>query len=233
MAQEQIFEVRQDRTNALAIEIAARIAAAVADRGTATLVATGGSTPAPLYDALAQSPAPWDKTTVTLTDERWVDVNDKASNERLVRDHLLVDHAASAWFVGLKTDDATPAQAARAVQQALQGLPHPFDVVVLGMGGDGHFASLFPHASELAAGLAPQSTDLIIPVRREDAAGAAQRLSLTASAILGARWIAILIDGQDKLDICRVALAGDDELALPIRAILNQTSVPVEIWWAP
>ncbi|HEY2662624.1 MAG TPA: 6-phosphogluconolactonase [Caulobacteraceae bacterium] len=233
MAQEQIFEIREDRTNALAIEIGARLTAAVTARGAASLIATGGSTPAPLYDTLAQTPAPWDKTSITLTDERWVDANDEASNERLVRERLLVDHAAGAWFVGLKTDANTPAEAAPGVRQALEALPHPFDVVILGMGGDGHFASLFPHAPELAAGLDPQASEWVIPVRREGAAGAAERLSLTASAILNARWIAVLIDGQDKLEVCRRAVAGDDARELPIRAILNQHSVPVEIWWAP
>src|ERR1700751_1704500 len=70
MAQEQFFEVREDRTAALAREIAARLAAGVTAQGAASLIVAGGSTPGPLLDALAQAPAAWDKTSVTLTDER-------------------------------------------------------------------------------------------------------------------------------------------------------------------
>ncbi len=233
MAQEQFFEIRDDRTAALAREITARLAAGVTERGAASLIVAGGSTPGPLFDALALSPAPWDKTSVSLTDERWVTTDDPTSNERQVRERLLLDHAANAWFMGLKTPHATPAAAKAEVEKALAALPRPFDVVVLGMGADGHFASLFPGASELAAGLDPNRADLTIPVRRDGAAGAPERLSLTLSALLAARWIAILIDGDEKLDVYRRAIAGDDTDELPIRAILKQASTPVDIWWAP
>ena len=233
MAQEQFFEVREDRTAALAREITARLAASVSAHGAASLIVAGGSTPGPLFDVLAQAPAPWDKTSVSLTDERWVATDDPTSNERQVRERLLVDHAANAWFVGLKTPQATPAAAKEGVEKALTALPRPFDVVVLGMGADGHFASLFPGAPELKAGLDPNNADLVIPVRREGAAGAAERLSLTLSALLAARWIAILVDGEEKLDVYRRAMAGEDARELPIRAILKQTSTPVDIWWAP
>ena len=233
MAEEQLFEVREDRTAALAREIAARLAQGVAARGSASLVATGGSTPAPLYDALAAAPAPWDKVNITLSDERWVATDHPASNERLLRERLLVDHAAGAWFVGLKTLDPTPSEGAAEVEQALAAVPRPFDVVVLGMGLDGHFASLFPGAPELAAGLDPASDRRVIPIHRPGAAGAADRLSLTLTAVLDARWIAILIDGRDKLEVCRRASAGDDPAELPIRAVLNQSQTPVDLWWAP
>ena len=233
MASEHRFETRAARDAALAADIAARLTEAVDARGAASLVVTGGSTPAPCYDALAQLAAPWDRTAITLTDERWAPTSDPASNERQVRERLLVGPAAAARFVALKTDAASPAEAAPAVEAALAALPRPFEAVILGMGADGHFASLFPGAAELSAGLDPQGEAAVIPILREGAAGAAQRLSLTLAAILDARVIAILIDGPDKLDVVRRAQAGTDPAELPIRAILNQTSVPVAIWWAP
>ncbi|QUD88755.1 6-phosphogluconolactonase [Phenylobacterium montanum] len=233
MAQEQLFDIREDRTAALAREIAVRLEDAVQARGAASLVATGGSTPGPLYDALAQAPLSWDRVSITLSDERWVPPDDPSSNENLVRRRLLTGHAAGAWFVGLKTPHATPADGAAEVEKALAALPCPFDVVVLGMGGDGHFASLFPGAPELVEGLDANGRDLVIPVRRVGAAGAAERLSLTLSAILNARWIAILIDGADKLEVCRRAAANAVPDELPIRAVLNQSTTPVDIWWAP
>lgn len=233
MASEHLFETRAARDAALAADIAARLAAAVDARGAASLVATGGSTPAPCYDALARLAAPWDRVAITLTDERWAPTSDPASNERQVRERLLVGPAATARLVPLKTEAATPDLAAPAVEAALAALPRPFDAVILGMGPDGHFASLFPSAPELAKGLDPRGEAAVIPILREGAAGAAERLSLTLAALLDARVIAILIDGPDKRDVVRRAQAGSDTTELPIRAILNQSSVPVVIWWAP
>lgn len=233
MATEQAFQTRADRDAALSRAIVARLEAAVAERGAATLVATGGSTPAPLYDLLSKAQAPWDKVTVTLSDERWVDPADKASNERLAREHLLVGAAAPATFIGFKTADAHPESGAAEIDRRLRALPRPFDIVILGMGPDGHFASLFPGATELAAGLDPETPSLVIPVERQDAAGAAERLSLTLTAVLDAGLIVILIDGEEKRALCRRAEGGNDTSELPIRAVLNQSLTPVEIWWAP
>ena len=232
MATERFFEHRADLTAALAAEIARRLTAGVAEHGAASLVATGGSTPAPLYQALRQIPAPWDRVTVTLSDERWVGLDDPASNEAMVRRSLLQDHAAPARLVGLKTDAPSPALALAALEPALAALPHPFDVLVLGMGEDGHVASLFPHAAELETALDAARPQLACAVNRPDAAGAADRVSLTLRALLDARWIAILILGQAKLDAYR-RVAGEEVAAAPVQAILKQSNVPVEIWWAP
>jgi 6-phosphogluconolactonase len=171
--------------------------------------------------------APWAKTFVTLTDERWVSLRDPVSNERLVRERLLRGRAAAAHFIPLKTDDRTPAEALEAADARIAAMPRPFDAVVLGMGEDGHFASLFPGNTALKVGLDPICADNVVAVTARGAAGSAQRLSLTLSALTDARWIALMLTGKAKLD--RLQRPG----RTPIAALLKQTRVPIEAFWAP
>ena len=224
----EIFEEPVELFRTLASEIALRLTEAVAERGEASFVATGGSTPGPLYDALAQEEAPWDRVWVTLTDERWLTAEHPESNERLVRERLLQGPAASAHFAPLLTEDPSPAEAREAVDARVAALPRPFDVVLLGMGADGHFASLFPGNPALGEALDLILAANVIPIEAPGAAGSSQRMSLTLGAILDARWIAILIRGQEKLDLVR-----RPDSALPIAAVLSQDQVPVTVFWAP
>jgi 6-phosphogluconolactonase len=230
---DRLFDDKASLFAALAMEITVRLTDAVAARGRASLVATGGTTPGPLYDALSAEPAPWDRVEITLTDERWVAPDSDDSNEGLVRRRLLRDRAAGAELIGLKTPDATPAEAEAKVDRALAGMIRPFDVVILGMGDDGHIASLFPHAPELTRAMQAGPDSLVCAVDRPEAAGAAARLSMTLPAILGSRWIVLLIEGQGKLDVVRQARELRDPDELPVCTVLNQTNVPVEVWWAP
>ncbi|HEX4198304.1 MAG TPA: 6-phosphogluconolactonase [Caulobacteraceae bacterium] len=230
---DHLFDDRPSLFAALAMEITVRLTEAVTARGRASLVATGGTTPGPLYDALSAEPAPWDKVEIALTDERWVEPDSDDSNEGLVRRRLLRDRAAAAELFGLKTLDLTPADAEAKVNRALASMTRPFDLVILGMGEDGHIASLFPHAPELKRALEAGPDELVCAVDRPEAAGASARMSLTLPALLGSRWIVILIEGQAKLDVIRQARQGDDVAELPVRAVLNQSEVPVEVWWAP
>lgn len=230
---DHLFDDRQSLFAALAIEITLRLNEAVTERGRASLVATGGTTPGPLYDALSAEPAPWDRVEITLTDERWVSPDSDDSNEALVRRRLLCDRAAAAELIGLKSPDATPAEAEAKVNHALGTMIRPFDVTILGMGDDGHIASLFPHAPELIRAMRAGPDSLVCAVDRPEAAGAAARLSMTMPAILGSRWIVLLIEGQAKLDVVRRARELNDPEELPVCAVLNQASVPVEVWWAP
>jgi len=233
MVTERFFEQRSALTDALSSEIVQRVRDGVAARGQASLVVTGGSTPGPLYDALGRADAPWAQTWLTLTDERWVSVDDPASNEGLVRRRLLQGRVAEARLVGLKTAADAPAEALEALEQDLAALPRPFDAVILGMGADGHIASLFPHAEELATALDTSRPDLAAAIERSGADGSSHRVSLTLRALLDARYIAILIEGEGKRDAYRRVQTETDTLAAPVRALLTQDHVPVDIWWAP
>lgn len=130
--------------NDLADLIAANLSTSLRKRNAASLVVSGGSTPAPLFDALSTRELDWSRVTVTLADERWVPADHKDSNEALVRNRLLVGNAASAAFVSLYEPGCSPIEAQSVVAQRLGSMPLPFDVVLLGMGNDGHTASFSP-----------------------------------------------------------------------------------------
>ena len=128
----------------LAAQIAASLTAAIDARGLASLVVSGGRSPVRLFEILRAQAIDWDRVCIALADERWVDPQDAASNERLVRDVLLKDHAAVARFLGLKNGAPSPDLGAVSAWETFARVPRPFDAVVLGMGDDGHTLSLFP-----------------------------------------------------------------------------------------
>ncbi|KAA0012710.1 6-phosphogluconolactonase [Billgrantia pellis] len=190
------------------------------------LVLSGGSTPVPFFQALAGQELPWSRVDVTLADERWVAETDEASNARLVRRHLLKGPAAKANFISLITRDPTPEQGVEAVTRRIVALPWPASLVVLGMGGDGHTASLFPDSRELELGL---TTDAPVLAARTPSQPQA-RITLSADRLHQAQRHALHITGDDKRSILAHALAGDDSRELPIRAFL---SCPLAVYWAP
>src|ERR1700720_4926831 len=106
-----------------------------------------------MFELLRAEELDWSSVCVALADERWVDPSDAASNERLVRDVLLKDRAASARFLGLKNGAPTPDLGAVSAWETFARVPRPFDAVILGMGDDGHTASLFPGSPNLPSAL--------------------------------------------------------------------------------
>lgn len=231
----QTFDDRPALAAALADAIATRLEAAIGTRGSASLIVSGGTGPRPLFETLARRELPWEKVTVSLADERWVDPASPDSNERLVRTTLLTGPARAARFVPLKTPHARPEAGERECEGALATIPSPFDIVVLGMGGDGHTASLFPGAHALPAALDLNSgrqcqaiTPAVLPSHAPY-----PRMTLTLPRLLTSRWIALLLTGQEKLKVYRRALAGEDVVAMPVRAVLRQTQTPVVVYWAP
>ncbi|HTK36570.1 MAG TPA: 6-phosphogluconolactonase [Caulobacteraceae bacterium] len=204
-----------------------RIAGAIGEDG-GDLVLTGGSTPGPVYDLLSKRSLPWDRVRITLSDERWVPPDHADSNERLVRERLLRGPAAAARFIPLKTGAPTPEAAVGTVAAALAAIRRPFSCVLLGMGDDGHIASLFP-GDAMDETLRPDGPDVVRPAR---APNGTPRLSLTLAALLDSRLILVLIRGEAKRAVLRDALAGAAP-HLPIAALLRQARCPVEVFWAP
>jgi 6-phosphogluconolactonase len=229
----RIFDGAEDMTRVLADLVVARLEAGIGARGHASLVASGGTTPGPLYDALSKRSLPWDKIAVTLSDERWVPPDDARSNEKLLRDRLLRADAEAARLVPLKTDDATPDEGAPAADAAIAALPRPFDLTLLGMGDDGHTASLFPGNAGLDAALDRDALALVRPVHAPGIAPVGERVTLTLRALLDSRLIVVLIRGAEKMAAYRNARAGTDPQTAPIRAILHQRMAPVQVFWSP
>lgn len=219
--------------SSLADEIVARLKAGAAERGHASMAVSGGTTPGAVFDALCQRDAPWDKTWITLSDERWIAPDRDGSNEHLARTRLLRGKAAPAHFVGLKTNDATPDAGAAKANAAISAFPRPFDVMLLGMGDDGHTASLYPQAPELKAALDTSAPALVHAVHAQSAAATGDRMTLTLRAILDSRWIALLIKGAEKMKTYQAAEGGEGVAEMPVRAILGQSAVPVDVFWAP
>jgi 6-phosphogluconolactonase len=228
---EHRFPDREALAAALAGEIKVDLEEAIAARGATSLVVSGGKTPARLFARLRDEKVDWTRTWVTLADERWVETTSEDSNERRVREGLLVGPAAAAHFVGLKNPAATPEAGADWVTRALTRVPHPFDVVVLGMGEDGHTASLFPGSMALARGLDPASPPACIAVNALVAPHA--RVSLNLAALLDSRRIVLHIEGDAKWAVYQRARAPGTPAELPIRAVLQQKEVPVDVFWSP
>ena len=227
------FADAQAMVSSLADEIVTRLKTGVTQRGRAGMAVSGGTTPGALFDVLSQREAPWDKVWITLSDERWIAPDRDGSNEHLARTRLLRGRAAAAHFVGLKTADATPDAGAAKANAAIAALPRPFDIMLLGMGDDGHTASLYPHAPELKAALDPGASALVHAVHARNAAATGDRMTLTLRALLDSRWIALLIKGDEKMKTYRAAESAGPVAQMPVRAILGQRAVPVDVFWAP
>jgi 6-phosphogluconolactonase len=222
-----------ENTSALDFDLAERVvgllSAAIEAKGSASLVVSGGRTPMGFFHLLSQQLLDWEKVSITLADERWVDGDHQDSNDKLVRENLLINEACKAQFIPLKNHAVDAMDGEADCEQALAGLDQ-FTVVILGMGDDGHTASLFPGAEALALGLDMDSGRSAIAVTPTEAPH--QRMSMTLPRLLNAEQVIIHISGAGKQDVLQAAQAGDDVAELPIRAILNQQVAPLSIYWA-
>lgn len=186
----------------------------------ASLCVPGGTTPAPVFDVLSGVDLDWRRVGIFLNDERWVPEGSPRSNTRLLRERLLVGRAAEATLVPMHIETDTPEQAVEALETGLTPWL-PISVLILGMGGDMHTASLFPGADRLAEAMDPRAP-MLMPMRAEGAGE--PRLTLTAPVLAGAIATHILITGSEK----RAALEKAqrlDPMEAPIRAFLGQATV--------
>jgi 6-phosphogluconolactonase len=227
----QRFQNTGQAAQALAEQVILALRNGLAQRGAASLAVPGGRTPQPLFHALRDTDLDWSRVGISLTDERWVPENHPASNAALVLRELLSEKATAARFYPLYNEAATAAGAVAAVWSSLASLPRPFDAVVLGMGDDGHFASLFPHDPGLAAALdhnaAPACVAMRAPVEP------AERISLNLAALLQTRRLFLFITGTQKRDLLLAAARRSADAPLPVASLLSQRVPMPEVYWAP
>ncbi|HEV7612509.1 MAG TPA: 6-phosphogluconolactonase [Steroidobacteraceae bacterium] len=215
----------------LAAQIAASLTMAIGARGLASLVVSGGRSPVRLFEILRKQALDWDRVRIALADERWVAPDIDSSNEHLVREVLLKEHASAARFLGLKNGAPTPDLGAVSAWETFARVPRPFDAVILGMGDDGHTASLFPRSPNLSSALnrsaAAGCVGMWSPVAPHP------RLSLNLTALLDSRRVVLLITGESKWRTFTAATAPGPVEDMPVRAVLRQSRTPVEVMWAP
>ncbi|UIJ71326.1 6-phosphogluconolactonase [Aurantimonas sp. HBX-1] len=226
------YESREDLAEALAAGVAAVLAGAIATRGVATLAVSGGSTPKRFLECLAATEIDWASVTVTLVDERWVPETSERSNAAMVRRHLLAGPAADAHFLPFYIDAPAPEDVAEELRLRFLRLARPFDATVLGMGADGHTASFFPEADDLAAAIDPQTREPVAAIR---APGAGEpRVTLTLPLIVDTRFLALHIEGEAKLAVYEEALRPGPVEAMPVRAVLRAPrDDKLAVFWAP
>jgi 6-phosphogluconolactonase len=213
--------------NGLAATVAENLRDAISERGRATLAVSGGTTPGRFFDALSSEKLDWDKVTVTLIDERFVPESSDRSNARLVRARLLRNEAANATFAGLYRRAPDIEAAAKAATAELQSVV-PLDVAVLGMGSDGHTASLFPDAAELEHLLDPATPPGIYVVHAPSAGE--PRLTWPLSAIVAARALYLHIEGTEKRKLAEAAHS--PATSLVVGRVLGAAD-GATIFWAP
>lgn len=225
------FNSSGDLVSKLVSRISHLLAEGIKKRGRASLAVSGGSTPVPLFHALSCLNLQWDKVVITLVDERWVDVTEEQSNEHLVWTHLLQNKAAQAVFVGMKTLAISAGAAEKECAERMQSVPRPFDVLILGMGNDGHTASLFPGSVNLAEAVDKHSGKTCVGI--VPAAAPHERMTLTLPALLNSKEIIVHITGKEKREVYEQAGNEGPLEDMPIRFILRQKEVPVNVYWCP
>ncbi|GHC29388.1 6-phosphogluconolactonase [Kushneria pakistanensis] len=210
----------------LAISVAGALREDLEQQERVILVLSGGSTPKPFMQALSVLELDWSRVDITLADERWVPTDHDDSNDRFVRTNMMINAAANARFHPLVNDEQTPEAGAGEVGERLAGLAWPASVVVLGMGGDGHTASLFPDSEQLNDGL---ESEAVVIAARAPSVGQ-PRISLTRDRLMQSRRRYLHLNGADKKSVLAQAMAGSDRQELPIRAFLD---APLALYWAP
>ncbi len=226
---EHFFKTREEASVAAAHAIATRVGARLDAQSGASLVVSGGTTPARCFEELAAMPLDWHRTHIVLSDERWVPPDDEASNERLVRDALLKGPALPARLMPVFSMTKGIAARCDEIDQQIRVGPFPFACVLLGMGEDGHFASLFPDAENLEQGLDVNGEQLCIPVTTE--ASPHPRVSLTLAALARSDAIVLLMFGDGKREVYEQAKGKASKL--PVAHLLKQKKAPVHVYWAP
>ena len=214
----------------LAQQLARQLQRAQREREKAVVAFSGGTTPVPMLAALSKQQVDWSRVIVTLVDERWVDADNPRSNAALIRRYLLDRLPTEVEFRPLYRADMNADQAVQRLSAEFQTML-PLDVTILGMGSDGHTASFFPDADNIETLLDPEAKDILAhchsPASREP------RICWSLSSLLASRWLALHLSGTEKFRVLQQAWTAQDRSALPVRAIVHQQLVPLQVFFTP
>lgn len=231
---EKFFNSKEELTAALALDIEQRIVAGIIKDNRAVICVSGGSSPKPAYQHLSELPLAWEKVDVVMVDERWVEPSHDKSNETFIKQTLLQNEAEKANFLPMKNLQSSAFEGQAECENAFQALKQPFDITILGMGPDGHTASLFPHAQGLEKALSTNNLVCAIEAIPSKVTGdITQRMSLSLHGIKQSKVIKLLISGEEKLSVYKQAKLSGNVEDMPLRAVLNQTDVEVQVYWTP
>lgn len=203
--------------------LSAELTDALDQRGRASLMLSGGSSPEPVYRALSNAPVAWKGVGISLVDERWVPSGHKASNADFIQRCFADSPAAQAHFVPLYNGHATAGEGVEAAEQALASLAQPFDICVLGMGGDSHTASWFPGSHDLEEALSLDNPSTLMAVDADGCPGAGEiteRITLTRSAIMKTRRAVLLLSNREKTETFQAAMS-KSETDTPVKALAS------------
>jgi len=225
---ERDFANSMELARALAADVAGQLRSAIATRGQALLALSGGTTPQEFMRALSSQQLDWSRVIVTLCDERWVPPEHERSNARLIRETLMQGVASAARFVPLYVDAPEPEAGLAQIAAQVAALPLPIDAAVLGLGLDGHTASLFPDGDRIDAALDAQSAALLLPMRSPTAGE--PRITLTLPALVAARALYLHIEGPEKKQVFARIVKGTSPRN-PLRALMQLASAPLAVYW--
>jgi len=206
--------------------------AAIAERGVARIGLAGGSTPMPAYAEFASSNMPWPQVHLVLIDERFVPLTDSLSNESNIASAFNSVHARLGAWQGLYQSAQNIEQAAEAADVAVARFGLPLDVTVIGMGSDGHIASLFVESADFEAAMDIANPVAVLPIRFAPDEGKTDRLSFSLPALLKTRHAVFCITGAEKRTVLERSLDGSAPHYAAAR-FLARYAGPVDIFWSP
>jgi len=213
------FENAQAIAQFLTADISQKLAEAIVENGQASLVVSGGRSPIVLFNALSYADLDWAKVTISLVDDRWVNSTHESSNELLVKTHLLINKASEATFIGLVGQQES---AFAGVDDAVAKIAPmtQIDIMILGMGEDGHTASIFPCCEQVNDAMSTDNHNRLIATAPTTAPF--ERISFTLNEILAAKHVYLPLSGEGKVNVFNTAKQLTDYTKMPISAVINQ-----------
>jgi 6-phosphogluconolactonase len=226
---EWFFDSRLLASTEAASRITLELKTDLDSKASSVLIVSGGSSPKECFNLLADTELDWDRVQLVMSDERYVPADHIESNEGMIRRELLVGHAASASIVSMFQQGISVTDYCKRLDHDLGKLSRPYAAAVLGMGEDGHFASLFPDFDRLEEGLNLKNKQVCLPV--QTAASPYPRITMTLSALLESRAVLLLFFGDEKRKVYEQSKQIGSKY--PLAALLQQNKTPVHTFWAP